>query len=106
MPITPQILDAAYAKLESFGPELALPKADRVRKLFPKLRPAERAEVLKQVALVAATVSSLAQRGGEEKINREDIIAELQRAHPFLQRDGLTQALFLVNYYAWHDGHR
>src|SRR5262245_569646 len=105
MAITPDILDAAYGKLESFGPDLALPKVKRLQKEFPKLRPRERAEVLKQVALVTATVGSLAERGGEEKMNREDIIAELQRAHPFLQRDGLRLALFLVNYYAWHDGY-
>src|SRR5215208_2844285 len=102
MAITLKILDAAYGKLESFGPDSALPQGQRLRKQFPKLRPRERAEVLKQVALVAATVSSLAERGGEQKINREDIVAELQRAHPFLRHAGLSQALFLINYYAWH----
>src|SRR5215208_6900115 len=102
MTIKPNILDSAYGKLESFGPDLALPKDQRLRKQFPKLNARERAEVLKQVALVAATVSSLAERGGEQKLNREDIIAELQRAHPFLRRAGLRHALFLINYYAWH----
>jgi hypothetical protein len=106
MSLSATVLDAAYGKLEAFGPDRSLPQAERLRKLFPKLRPSERTEVLKQVALVSATVSSLAHRGGEEKMSRDDIIAELQRAHPFLRGDGLSQALFLVNYNAWHDGHR
>jgi len=38
-------------------------------------------------------------------MEKEDIVAELQAAHLFLRGKGLQQAMFLVNYYAWHDGY-
>ena len=105
MTIDADILDSAFAKLEAFGPDLALPKEQRLRKEFPRIPPSNEEEVLKQVRLVSDTVWSLAERGGEAKMKKQDIISELQRAHPFLRHSGLKQALFLVNYYAWHEGY-
>ena len=38
-------------------------------------------------------------------MKKEEIVAELQAAHAFLKKGGLKTALFLVNYYAWHEGY-
>jgi hypothetical protein len=105
MPVDAHILDSAYGKLESFGPDLALPKDERLKKEFPRLGGGDEEEILRQVDLVSKTVWSLAERGGEAKMKKEEIVAELQAAHPFLRDGGLKQAIFLVNYYAWHEGY-
>lgn len=105
MSIDARTLDSAYAKLESFGPDLAMPARKRLKKEFPRLTEAEADEVLHHVALISKTVWSLAERGGETKLKKENVISELQAAHPFLQAAGLRQATFLVNYYAWHEGY-
>jgi hypothetical protein len=54
---------------------------------------------------VSRTVWAVAERGGEAKMKREEIVALLQAEHPFLKREGLGRAVFLVNYYAWHEGY-
>ncbi len=98
-------IDLAYSKLEAFGPDLRLPKRDHLRKELPHLTQDQAEEILHQVDLVSKTVWSLAGRGGEAKMKKADIIAQLQRAHPFLSGAGLSRAIFLVNYYAWHEGY-
>jgi hypothetical protein len=105
MAIDERILDKAYGKLESFGPDLGLPKIERLKKEFPRLSDVENSEILEQVDLVSKTVWSLAERGGEAKMRKEEIVSELQSAHFFLRDAGLKQAIFLVNYYAWHEGY-
>jgi hypothetical protein len=105
MPVNPTVLDLAYAKLEAFGPERGTPVDKRLKKEFPRLSSTEREEVAASMKLVSETVWALAQRGGEAKMKKSEILLELQAAHPFLQNLGLKQAAFLVNYYAWHKGY-
>jgi RimJ/RimL family protein N-acetyltransferase len=103
--VDPQTLDRAYAVLEAFGPQRSLPAAERLARHFPQLTEAQVREVVRQSARVSRTVWSLAERGGEAKLGRDAVASELQAAHPFLRAAGLDHARFLVNYYAWHDGH-
>jgi hypothetical protein len=105
MLIDDQTIDVAYAKLEAFGPDLAVPKRDRLKKELPLLTQDQAQEILRQVDLVSKTVWSLAEQGGEAKMKKSDMVAELQGAHPFLRGAGLNRAIFLVNYYAWHEGY-
>jgi RimJ/RimL family protein N-acetyltransferase len=103
--VDPQTLDRAYAVLEEFGPQRSRPATERLAGQFPQLTDGQVREVLEQVGRVSKSVWSLAERGGEAKLGRDAIVAELQAAHPFLREAGLERATFLVNYYAWHDGH-
>jgi hypothetical protein len=32
-------------------------------------------------------------------------VEQLQTRHPWMQKKALRQALFLVRYYAWHEGY-
>jgi hypothetical protein len=105
MTVDIQTLDSAFAKVESFGPDLGMPKIERLKKEFPRLSDKERDEILRHVEPVSNTVWALAERGGEAKMKRDEIKAELQAAHPFLVDAGLKQAMFLVNYFAWHEGY-
>ena len=105
MRLTDNVLDASYAICEEFGPDRRIPREERLKEKFPLLSAIELQELLHQIDEVSKTVWSVAERGGGIKLRQEEIIAELQKEHPFLRHDGLATALFLVDYYAWHEGY-
>ena len=105
MNLDDELLDRAYAKLTGWGPHLQLSIEDRIKKHFPRVKEEDHEEIIRHVNLVGESVWSLAERGGEAKMKKEDIISALQSSHPFLKKKGLRQAVFLINYYAWHEGH-
>jgi len=98
-------LDALFAELESFGPHQRIPAATRLRKKLPSLTDAQRKEIEATLSSVSQTIWELAERGGEAKIAKTEMIGYLQDKHPFLKEKGLVLALFLANYYAWHEGY-
>jgi len=59
-------------------------------------------DVMKQVV---ETVWDIARQGGEAKLGMAKVAQLLQERHPFLKSEGLQRAIFLVNYYAWHEGY-
>jgi hypothetical protein len=105
MSVTDAILNASYAICEEFGPVRRIPREKRLKDKFPQLSAVELQELLRRVDEVSKTVWSVAERGGGIKMKKQEVIAELQAKHPFLKHDGLSKALFLVDYYAWHEGY-
>ena len=103
--ITEDLLDKAFAEMTAFGPDLGLPKPERLKKIFPCITASQSKNIILQVDAVSTTVWAFTKRGGEARIDKKDIVAELQAVHPFLQKEGLNQALFLINYHAWHEGY-
>ena len=104
MALDAPILDSAYRVYDEFGPDLRVPRPERLRREYPELSDADLAELVQQMESVSKTVWTVAERGGEAKMKKEQIVALLQEAHPFLKHEGLSRAVFLVNYYAWHEG--
>lgn len=105
MTVSNAILDEAYAICNEFGPNMYVPREERLRNKFEQLSPDEINAILKQVDEVAQTVSSLVTQGGPAKLGKETVMKTLQEKHPFLQSVGLERAVFLVDYYAWHDAY-
>ena len=105
MNIPDKILDEAYAIFEEWGPNRRVDRAERLKQEFPSLTDAEIESVIKEMKSVSATVWKIAQMGGEAKMTRNKIVKLLQKEHPYLKDKGLTHAVFLVNYYAWHEGY-
>jgi hypothetical protein len=105
MTITDAILDEAYSICNEFGPSMYVSRKERLKKGFEQLSTEEIDAVLKQMEEVAQTVSSLVTQGGPAKLGKETVIKVLQEKHPFLQAEGLQQAVFLVDYLAWHDAY-
>jgi hypothetical protein len=99
MTLTDAIRDAAYALHEEWGPTLKIERKIWLAQHFPELSDADLNTLLRDCAAVNATVSRLAEAGADQ------IAQQIQAAHPFLTHSGLQRAVFLVNYYAWHDGH-
>jgi hypothetical protein len=99
------VLDAAYAVFEEWGPRRRIPRNERLAKRFPMLTAEEIAWLLGCMDEVSKTVWNIAEHGGEAKLGATRVTERLQERHPFLHGAGLRQAVFLVNYYAWHEGY-
>lgn len=97
--------DAAFRAYSGFGPALKLPKADRIRRKLWWASEEEIARWLADFEKLDAFIWTLAERGGSTKLGPGVVQDELQRDFPFLRYAGLVQAIFLVNYYAWHEGY-
>ena len=97
--------DYAFYLHERFGSTLGLPPIQRIRKGFPHLPEATMMEWLGEFEKVGISIGSLAQRGGTQALKWEFVKSKLQDDFPFLQNEGLRQAMFLVDYIAWHDGY-
>ena len=97
--------DFAFKTYAGFGPTLKLPKADRIRRKVWWASEEEIARWLADFEKLDAFIWTLAERGGSAKLGPGVVQDELQDAFPFLRYAGLVQAIFLVNYYAWHEGY-
>lgn len=105
MDVPEEIPDEAFAIYEEFGPNRSIPRKERLHDAFPQLAPEEIEFMQEHMRRVSATVSDLAERGGETQLGSARVTQTLQANHPFLRGRGLSHAVFLVNYFAWHDGY-
>jgi hypothetical protein len=105
MSVDGEILDAAYAVYEEFGPDRRVPRRDRLPRIHPRLTASEMDALMMEMSEISKTVWSIAELGGETKIGRDKIIELLQARHQYLKGPGLTRATFMVNYLALHEGH-
>ena len=89
MPLTDAILDSAYDIFDEFGSDRRTPCPERLKTKIPGLSAAELEELRGQMDRVSKTVWTLAKRGGDAKMKKEEIVATLQAAHPFLRAAGV-----------------
>jgi len=97
--------DFAFAVSAAFGPELALPREVRIRRVFPSIGADLVAAWLRDFTLLDAEIDRLARCGGPQRLGTKGVKAALQKGFPFLVGRGLRQAMFLVWYAAAHDGY-
>lgn len=105
MSVDGEILDAAYAVYEEFGPNRRVPRRERLHRMYPRLTAIEMDTLMIEMAAVSKTVWSIAELGGEIKIGKDKIIELLQARHEYLRGPGLTRATFMANYLALHEGY-
>jgi hypothetical protein len=105
MDISDDDLDTAFAMYEEFGPDRLVDRRERLTTelRIPSAEDIER--IMEYMEKISKTVWKLAEKGGEIKLGKEKVREELQAEHPFLKSKGLTKAVFLVNYFAWHEGY-
>lgn len=96
--------DHAFHLHERFGPTLALPPAERIKKGLTDIPEATIAQWVEEFKQVNHLIGELAREGGSPKLTSAVVRRRIQERFPFLQQDGLRQAMFLVDYMAWHDG--
>jgi hypothetical protein len=105
MNIPASVLDKAYSIYDEWGPKRQIERKQRLGEEFNQLSSQEIEQVLDIMKKVVDTVWDIAKQGGEAKLGKARVAKLLQEKHPFLESDGLERALFLVNYYAWHEGY-
>jgi hypothetical protein len=98
-------MDAAFVAYTKFGPTLALAPVQRIRRRVWWASPSEITRWIADFDQVNTLIWNLAERGGAAKLGEDAVRRELSDAFPFLRHAGLRQAIFLVNYYAWHEGY-
>jgi len=97
--------DFAFAVCTAFGPELALPREVRIRRVFPSIEADVLSSWLRDFSRLDYEIGRLAQQGGTQRLGNEVVRDALKRSFPFLVGRGLNQAIFFVWYAAAHDGH-
>jgi hypothetical protein len=105
MPLDDKTMDGAFEIYGEFGPNLRVPRKERLAKAYPSLSSEEIDDLLNQMKKVDGTVWSVAELGGEPKLGKQKVAEALQAKHPFLRNGGLARASFLATYYAWHEGY-
>lgn len=97
--------DAAFAACTSFGPDLGLSRAARIRRAFPGISDDLTTEWLQDFKRLDDEIDKLARAGGPQRLGDKVVRDRLRRAFPFLVGPGLRQATSLVGYLAMHDGY-
>ena len=105
MHLSEDILNAAFLVYEEWGPNRRVDRRSRLAEEFKQLSTQEIETILTLMGEVSRTIWKMAEAGGETKLGRDNMTKHLQEKHPFLQGEGLNHALFLCNYYAWHEGY-
>jgi hypothetical protein len=103
--IPDDVIDKAFAVYEEFGPDRMINRRERLKGVL-NLRTSEEVErIMEYMKEISATIWHLAEQGGEIKLGRETVRRSLRAEHPFLTGVGLNKAIFLVNFFAWHEGY-
>lgn len=97
--------DYAFWLCEHWGPELRIPKLTKLRAEFPNQSDEVFAGWLVEFDALINLVWELAGAGGPFVLGEEKVRDALQTRFSWLASKGLQQALFLVAYYAWHEGY-
>jgi hypothetical protein len=98
------VIDRAFAVYEEFGPDRRIDRRERLRAVLHLDTPEKVERVMEYMKSISDTVWRLAEKGGEIKMGKARIRKAIQAEHPYLTDIGLRKAIFLVNYFAWHEG--
>ena len=105
MDVPEDILDEAFAVFEEFGPDRRIDRRERLRAEL-NIQDADKIEaIMGCMKEISDTVWALAEQGGEIKLGKQRVRELIREKHPYLKRRGLQKAMFLVNYFAWHEGY-
>lgn len=105
MPFDDVTLNRAFAIFAEWGPNRRIPPKIRLAEAFPELDEAGMEALIGTLEKVSQTIWAVAELGAEPKLGRTKVVALLQAQYPFLKDQGLQRAIFLTNYYAWHEGY-
>jgi hypothetical protein len=104
MEIPDEIFDQAFAIYEEFGPDRLIDRRERLEAELGIHSPETIDRILDCMKEISNTIWEIARQGGEIKLGKERVRELIQTPHPYLKGEGLNKAMFLVNYFAWHDG--
>jgi hypothetical protein len=97
--------DLGFYAFSQFGPSKRLPEVARVKRFLPKTPDSTIGEWLVDYHKVDKKIWELSEKGVPHFVAALRVKKELKASFPFLTGPGLKQAVFLVRYFAWHEGH-
>lgn len=97
--------DYAFRVAFAWGPEMKLPKIERLQKHLPWVSQQELASWVPELEQAERSLGRLVEEGGPKVLGEAVVLQRIKEQSPFLVAEGLRQALFLVSYGAMHDGY-
>jgi hypothetical protein len=97
--------DYAFRVAFSWGPELRLPKIERLRKHLPWVSERDLTSWIPELEQAERSLAAIVEAGGPRVLGEEEVERRIKELNPFLVGEGLRQAKFLVSYFAMHDGY-
>ena len=97
--------DFAFRVAYGWGPEMKLPKLERLKKRLPWISEVELLSWIPELEEAERFLGPLAEEGGPNVLGQNQVEQRIRARFPFLVGEGLRQAIFLVSYGAMHDGY-
>ena len=94
----------AYLIFSEFGPNLRIPRQKRLADEFSSLSEEEVQHWLAEFQALDREIWQLAEEGGKRNFHRNEFIASLALAYPWLNEPGLRRAWARCAYYICHEG--
>lgn len=98
-------MNDAYVVYAEWGPARRIPRGERLARRFAQVDAGTRMQWMEMFEAVERSIWDLAEHHAKEAHTDASIVEQLQTRHPWMQKKALRQALFLVRYYAWHEGY-
>jgi hypothetical protein len=94
----------AYLAWTEWGEAMRLEEVARIRAKHTSISVETAQAYISDFKALSQLIGELSEAGGSVQLKGS--IGDYIRARfPFLERSGLDKALFLVDYYGWHDGY-
>ena len=99
------ILSKAFTIYEEWGPDRSIDRKVRLKSIFNSLSSNEIDSLITALESINVTIWKIAEMGAEIKLGKSKVIDLLLENHPQLISEGLSHAIFLANYYSFHEGY-
>lgn len=101
-----EVKSRAYLVWAEWGPNLSIPRAERLATEFPTVPATTRADWLQEFAAIEHAIWGAAEKGADKSMDLGQFAELLRKTFPFMSDQAVRKAWFLANYYAWHEGYR
>jgi hypothetical protein len=99
------IENQAYLIYSEWGPEIKIPRDERLADRFPDISADIRRAWMTEFDRVEAAIWKVAEEGGPRTGSFEAFTRRMKKAFPFMHAEALRRAWSRAGYYAWHEGY-
>lgn len=100
-----EIKSNAFLIYSEFGPDLRIPRPQRLAECFPETPALTIQSWLKEFESIEAYIWKTAELGGHKKMSVQEFNEQTKELFSFMNSDALQEAWNRVNYYVWHEGY-
>ena len=96
----------AYLVYVEWGPNMSIPRHERLATEFPQVPEATRTQWLEEFSAISSEVGAISEEDAGRILDFGQFTARLRAKFAFMSDDAIQMSWTLANYYAWHDGYR